>query len=54
MKRIGVFFGGKSGEHEISLMSATAVIKAMDKSKYDIIKFGITKEGKWSTGRFAF
>lgn len=47
MKRIGVFFGGKSGEHEISLMSATAVIKAMDKSKYDIIKFGITKEGKW-------
>lgn len=44
---IAVIFGGKSGEHEVSLMSATNVIKAMDKEKYDIHMIGITKEGRW-------
>lgn len=45
--KVGVVFGGQSGEHEVSLMSATSVIKVMDKTKYDIIPIGITKEGKW-------
>ncbi len=44
---VAVVFGGKSGEHEVSLMSATNVINAMDKSKYNIHMIGITKEGKW-------
>ena len=47
MKRIGVIFGGKSGEHEVSLLSATAVIKSMDEKKYEIIKIGITTQGQW-------
>lgn len=42
-----VIFGGKSGEHEVSLMSATSVLKAMNKDKYNIITVGITKEGIW-------
>ena len=44
---VAVIFGGKSGEHEVSLMSATNVINAMDKEKYNIKMIGITKEGKW-------
>lgn len=44
---IGVIFGGKSGEHEVSLMSAASVMRAMDKEKYNIIPIGITKEGSW-------
>lgn len=44
---VAVVFGGKSGEHEVSLMSATNVIKAMDKEKYNIYMIGITKQGKW-------
>jgi D-alanine-D-alanine ligase len=44
---VAVLFGGKSGEHEVSLMSATNVIKAMDKGKYNIYMIGITKQGKW-------
>jgi D-alanine-D-alanine ligase len=44
---VAVVFGGKSGEHEVSLMSATNVINAMDKSKYNIHTIGITKQGKW-------
>jgi D-alanine-D-alanine ligase len=44
---IGVLFGGQSGEHEISLMSVTSIIRAMDKSKYEIIPIGISKNGKW-------
>ncbi|KUO74329.1 MAG: D-alanine--D-alanine ligase [Clostridia bacterium BRH_c25] len=44
---VAVVFGGKSGEHEVSLMSATNVIKAMDKDKYNIHMIGITKQGKW-------
>jgi D-alanine-D-alanine ligase len=44
---VAVVFGGKSGEHEVSLMSATNVINAMDKSKYNIYTIGINKQGKW-------
>ncbi len=47
MIRLGVIFGGRSGEHEISLMSATSVIKAIDKKKFLPVLIGITKDGKW-------
>lgn len=47
MERIGVIFGGRSGEHEVSLSSAAAVITAIDKKKYQVVTIGITKEGKW-------
>jgi len=45
--RVGVIFGGRSGEHEVSLRSAESVINAIDKSKYDVVPIGITKEGRW-------
>ncbi len=45
--RIGVIFGGKSAEHEVSLQSAKNVLAALDKEKYDPILIGITKEGRW-------
>lgn len=47
MTTIGVIFGGRSSEHEISLMSAASVINAIDTNKYKVITIGITKEGKW-------
>jgi len=45
--RIGIIFGGKSAEHEVSLLSAKNVVDALDKNKYEPILIGITKEGKW-------
>jgi len=45
--RVGVIFGGRSGEHEVSLASARSVMSAMDKEKYEIVPVGITKEGRW-------
>lgn len=45
--RVGVLFGGRSAEHEVSLVSATSIINALDKKKYEVIPIGITKEGKW-------
>jgi D-alanine-D-alanine ligase len=45
--RIGVIFGGRSGEHEVSVRSARAVIEAIDRAKYDVIPLAITKEGHW-------
>jgi D-alanine-D-alanine ligase len=45
--RVGVIFGGRSGEHEVSLRSAESIINALDKSKYEVIPIGITKEGRW-------
>lgn len=47
MIRLGILFGGRSGEHEISLMSATSVIKAINKDKFIPVFIGITKEGNW-------
>jgi D-alanine-D-alanine ligase len=47
--RIGVLFGGRSGEHEISLLSAASVLKAINKNKYEVVPIGITKEGSWLT-----
>jgi len=45
--RVGILFGGKSAEHEISLVSAKNIIDAIDKDKYDIELIGIDKTGKW-------
>jgi D-alanine-D-alanine ligase len=45
--RIGVIFGGRSGEHEVSVRSARSVIEAMDPSKYEVVPIAITKEGNW-------
>ncbi len=51
--RVGVLFGGRSGEHEVSLLSAASVLNAIDKSKYDVVPIGITKEGRWVTASHA-
>jgi len=45
--RVGIIFGGKSGEHEVSFCSASSIIKAIDKDKYTVVPIGITKEGRW-------
>lgn len=45
--KVGVLFGGRSGEHEVSLLSAASVMNAIDKSKFDVVPIGITKEGHW-------
>jgi D-alanine-D-alanine ligase len=47
--RVGILFGGRSGEHEISLLSAASVFQAIDKDKYEVVPVGITKEGRWVT-----
>jgi D-alanine-D-alanine ligase len=47
--RVGVLFGGRSGEHEVSLLSAASVLNAIDKEKYDVVPIGITKDGRWLT-----
>src|SRR5947199_5768050 len=44
---IGIIFGGRSGEHEVSIRSARSVIEAIDKSKYEVVPIAITKEGNW-------
>ncbi len=51
--RVGVLFGGRSGEHEVSLLSAASVIQAIDKRKYEVVPIGITKEGRWLTAAHA-
>jgi D-alanine-D-alanine ligase len=48
--RIGVLFGGRSGEHEVSLASAASVIRGLDPGKYEAVPIGITKEGHWRIG----
>jgi D-alanine-D-alanine ligase len=48
--RVGLIYGGKSGEHDVSLQTALAVIKAMDFNKYEITPFYITKIGDWRSG----
>jgi D-alanine-D-alanine ligase len=51
--RVGILFGGRSGEHEVSLLSAASVLKAIDKSKYEVVPIGITKDGRWLTAENA-
>jgi len=48
--RIGILFGGRSGEHEVSLLSAASILKAIDRKKYDVVPIGIDKQGCWHTG----
>ncbi|MBN1656758.1 MAG: D-alanine--D-alanine ligase [Anaerolineae bacterium] len=45
--KVGLIFGGRSGEHEISLLSARGVLNAIDRAKYEVIPIGITREGTW-------
>jgi D-alanine-D-alanine ligase len=45
--RVGVIFGGRSGEHEVSIRSARAIVEAIDRRKFEVVPIGITKEGKW-------
>src|SRR5258707_5468653 len=47
--RVGILFGGRSGEHEVSLLSAASVLHAIDKDKYEVVPIGITKDGRWLT-----
>jgi D-alanine-D-alanine ligase len=48
--RVGILFGGRSGEHEVSLASAASVIRGLDPDKYEAVPIGITKEGHWLIG----
>ena len=52
--RVGVIFGGRSGEHEVSIRSAASVIDAIDRRKYDVVPIAISKEGKWLSPAAAF
>jgi D-alanine-D-alanine ligase len=47
--RVGVLFGGRSGEHEVSLLSAASILKAIDRRKFDVVPIGINKAGHWLT-----
>ena len=48
--RIGVIFGGRSGEHDVSLQSARSVMAALNPDRYEVVPIGITREGRWLTG----
>jgi D-alanine-D-alanine ligase len=48
--RVGVLFGGRSGEHEVSLRSARSILKAIDRKKYEVVELGISPEGRWLQG----
>src|SRR5208337_3473348 len=45
--RVGILFGGRSGEHEVSLLSAASVLRSIDREKFEVVPIGITKEGRW-------
>src|SRR5215470_19106817 len=48
--RVGIVFGGRSGEHEVSLASAASVLAAIDRSRFDVLPIGIAKDGRWLVG----
>jgi D-alanine-D-alanine ligase len=48
--RVAVIFGGRSGEHDVSLMSARSVLSVLDPAKYEVTRIGITRDGQWLTG----
>ena len=48
--RVGILFGGRSGEHEVSLLSANSILKAIDRKKFEVVPIGISKAGRWLTG----
>ena len=47
--RVGILFGGRSGEHEVSLLSAASILKAIDRKMFEVVPIGITKAGRWLT-----
>jgi D-alanine-D-alanine ligase len=51
--RVGILFGGRSGEHEVSLISAASVLSALDPEKYEAVPIGISKDGRWLAGTAA-
>jgi D-alanine-D-alanine ligase len=51
--KVGILFGGRSGEHVVSLLSAASVLKAINKDKYEVVPIGISKEGRWLTAAHA-
>jgi len=51
--RVGILFGGRSGEHEVSLLSAASILKAIDRKKFDVVPIGINKGGHWLTSNAA-
>src|SRR6516165_6737554 len=48
--RVGVVFGGRTGEHEVSLASARAVMDSLERAGHEVVPIGITPEGRWITG----
>src|SRR5436309_8900874 len=48
--RVGVVYGGRSGEHEVSLRSAASIIAALDPARYEVVPVAIAKDGRWLTG----
>ena len=48
--RVGVVFGGRSGEHEVSLAGAASVMAAMDRKRFELMPIGIAKDGRWLMG----
>src|SRR5579863_6791930 len=48
--RVAVVYGGRSGEHEVSLVSAASVIAAMNPERFDVVRYVIAKDGRWSPG----
>jgi len=51
--RVGILFGGRSGEHEVSLLSAASILNAIDRTRYEVVPVGITKQGRWVTAAAA-
>jgi D-alanine-D-alanine ligase len=51
--RVGILFGGRSGEHEVSLLSAASILKAIDHTRFEVVPIGITKAGRWLAGEAA-
>jgi D-alanine-D-alanine ligase len=48
--RIGILFGGRSGEHEVSLLSGASILKAIDRKRYEVVPIAIDKQGHWLSG----
>jgi len=48
--KLGVIYGGRSGEHEVSLMSARSVLSVIDRKKFDVVEIGVTRQGQWFVG----
>ena len=47
MKRMVILFGGRSGEHEVSLMSAASIVRHLDRSRFEAVLVGVSKDGEW-------